>query len=510
MRAETRILDAAAAVRLIPDGATLAVSGFVGAGHPEHLTKALRERFDREGSPHGLTLVYAAGQGDGNSRGLNHLAAEGLLKRVVGGHWNLAPALGRLALENRIEAYNLPQGVISVLFREIAAGRPGVFTQVGLHTFIDPRQTGGRLNERTTESLVELVKLGGEEWMWYSAFPVNAALIRATRADRRGNLSMEDEGLIGEVLPIAQAARNHGGVVIAQVREVVDRICDPKAVRVPGLLVDAVVVAPEEDHQQTFSESFNPSYVGASADFDAAEGATPFSERLIIGRRALAELHSGNVVNLGIGLPEFVAVAAREAGRLSEITLTVESGPTGGSPASGLSFGCASDPEAIIDQPSQFDFYDGGGLDVAVLGALEVDEEGSVSVSQVNGRFAGVGGFVNISHCAKRLVFCFTLRAGGLRVATRHGKLQIDREGDHCKMVPHVHQVCFHGPTARSRGQDVLYVTERAVFRLAADGLELIELALGCDLQTQVLDQMGFRPVRISTNPMPVSCFLNT
>jgi len=509
LRANTRILDAAEAVRLIPDGSTIAVSGFVGAGHPEHLTKALRERFDREGSPSNLTLVYAAGQGDGKSRGLNHLAAEGLLKRVIGGHWNLAPSIGKLALENRIEAYNFPQGVLSVLFREIAAKRPGVFTRVGLHTFIDPRQLGGRLNQRTIENLVEVVELGGEEWLWYRAFPVHAALIRATRADHKGNLTMEDEGLIGEVLPIAQAARNHGGVVIAQVREVVDCGCDPKSVRVPGLLVDAVVVAPDEDHQQTFAEQFNPSYVGAGDDSNNAGLGAEFSERLIIGRRALAELRSGNVVNLGIGLPESVAAAAKETGRLEEFTLTVESGPTGGLPASGLSFGCARHPEAIIDQPAQFDFYDGGGLDVAVLGALEVDQEGNVNVSQTDGRFAGVGGFVNISQCAKRLVFCFTLRAGGLQVAVHNGRLQIDREGKHCKMVSRVRQVCFHGPTAHSRGQEVLYVTERAVFRLAAQGLAMIELAPGIDLQTQVLDQIEFLPASIVTNPMPASCFHN-
>ncbi len=506
MRARAQVVSAQEAVGQIPNGATVAVGGFVGAAHPEYLSCALEEHFLRAGTPRDLTLIYAAGQGDGKERGLCHLAHPGLLRRVIGGHWNLAPKLGQLALSGQIEAYNFPQGVISVLFREIAAKRPGVFTKVGLNTFVDPNHTGGRLNERTGEPLVERVVLRGEEWLWYRGLPIDVALLRGTRADRKGNVSMDGEGIVGEVLPIAQAAKNHGGIVIVQVEEVVECIADPKSVRVPGILVDYVVVADKAHHEQTFSEAFNPYYVKCQSEAVCLVPPS-FSERKIIGRRALQEIARGDIVNLGIGLPEAVAGVASEEGRLADFTLTVESGPIGGIPASGLSFGCSTCPEAIIDQPAQFDFYDGGGLDIAVLGAVEVDAQGSVNVSSFAGRFAGVGGFVNISQATRRVVFCCTFRAGGLRIAWEDGALKIVEEGRHCKFVRQVAQVCFHGPTALQRGQDVLYVTERAVFRLTPQGLELIEIAPGIAVQEQVLDLMEFRPQVVAPLTMPDSCF---
>lgn len=505
MRAKALITSADEAVAFIPSGATIVVGGFVGAGHPEMLTAALERRFLREGLPQDLTLYYCAGQGDRGDRGLNHLAHRGLLRRVVGGHWNLAPRLGVLALANEIEAYNFPQGVLCVLLREIAAKRPGIFTQVGLNTFIDPINGGGRLNERTTEPLIDRVELDGQIWLRYKSMPIHVGLIRATSADRQGNLTMEREGLIGEVLPIAQAAKNHGGIVIAQVEKIVDRIEDPKAVRVPGMLVDYLVVSGGEDHDQTFSEAFNPSYVMTGHD----TGAVPllgFSERRIIGTRALREVRPGDIVNLGIGLPETVAAVAAETGRLGEFTLTVESGPIGGVPASGLSFGCSHFPEAIIDQPSQFDYYDGGGLDLAVLGAVEIDAEGSVNVASFAGRFAGVGGFMNIAQSARRLVFCFSFRAGEIEVALDGGDLRIVREGKFPKFVASLGQVSFHGPSALARGQQILYVTERAVFELTPAGLRLIEVAPGIDLQREVLDQMGFTPAiaaNLKVMPLP-------
>jgi propionate CoA-transferase len=506
MRGAARVVSAEEAVAAIPSGATVAVAGFVGAGHPEALTAALERHFLRTQSPRDLTLLYAAGQGDRAQRGLNHLAHAGLVKRVVGGHWNLAPKLGKLALENQIEAYNFPQGVLCGLFREIAAKRPGVITKVGLNTFVDPRVAGGRLNARTTEPLVERLALDGEDWLRYRAFPIHAGLVRATSADRRGNLTMEREGLVGDVLPIAQAAKNHGGLVIAQVERLVDGISDPKAVRVPGVLVDYVVVAESLQHHQTFGDVFNPAFV------TAANGRTPlpplpFSERKIIGRRALREIQPGEIVNLGIGLPEAVASVAEETGRLQDFTLTVESGPIGGVPASGLSFGCSHYPEAVVDQPAQFDYYDGGGLDIAVLGASEVDAEGSVNVSAFAGRFAGVGGFVNIAQSARRLVFTCTFRAGDLQVAMDGGRLRIVREGAHVKFVKRVQQVCFHGPSALARGQQVKYVTERAVFELTADGLVLSELAPGI-AAADILPLMAFAPRVTAPRVMPAECFI--
>ncbi|MBI5799701.1 MAG: acyl CoA:acetate/3-ketoacid CoA transferase [Verrucomicrobia bacterium] len=507
MRAASRIVSAAEAAAAIPSGATVAVGGFVGAGHPEMLSSALERRFLENGSPRDLTLLYCAGQGDRAERGLNHLAHAGLLKRVIGGHWNLAPKLGRLALANEIEAYNLPQGVLCVLLREIAAKRPGVFTRIGMNTFIDPVNGGGRLNARTTEPLVERVSLDGKDWLRYRTFPVHVGLIRATTSDARGNLTLEREALIGEVLPIAQAARNHGGIVIAQVERVVERIADPKAVRVPGMLVDFIVVSGGAQHDQTFAEPFNEAYV-TSLGSDAAFQAMPFSERKIIARRVLREIRAGDIVNLGIGVPEAVATVAEETGRLAEFTLTLESGPVGGVPAGGLSFGCSAHPEAVVDQPSQFDFYDGGGLDIAVLGALEVDADGSVNVSAFgDGRFAGVGGFVNITQSAKRVVFACTFRADGLEVDAVDGAMRIKREGAKAKFVKRVAQVCFHGPSAVARGQQVLYVTERAVFELRVDGLHLLELAPGVDLIAEVLRQMDFVPHVTRPGLMPTKCF---
>ena len=504
MRAQAQIVSVEDAIAQIPDGATVAVGGFVGAAHPEALTSEIERQWLLRQAPRDLTLLYAAGQGDGKSRGLNHLAHEGLVRRVIGGHWNLAPRMGRLALENRIEAYNFPQGVISVLFREIAARRPGVFTRVGMNTFIDPNNGGGRLNARTIEPLVERVVLGGEEWLWYHAVPIHVGMVRGTRADRRGNISFEREGIIGEVLPIAQAAKNHGGIVIAQVEEIVNCISDPKSVRIPGLLVDYVVVSNPSQHEQTFAETFNPAYVSHENTVEPQH--FQWSERTVIGRRALCEIRRGDIANLGIGLPEMVAVAAREAGTFDDFTLTVESGPIGGVPASGLSFGCSAAPEAIIDQPSQFDFYDGGGLDIAVLGAVEIDEEGSVCVSCFGERFAGVGGFVNIASHARRVVFCSTFRASGLKVASDGASLRIVTEGQHCKFVPRVRQVCFHGPSALGQGQEVLYVTERAVFRLTPRGLQLEEIAPGISVES-VLAGMEFKPLVESVRAMPLSCF---
>ena len=506
MRGVARIVSAREAVAAIPSGATVAVGGFVGAGHPELLTAALEEHFMATGSPRDLTLLYAAGQGDRGDRGLNHLAHAGLIKRVVGGHWNLAPKLGRMALENQIEAYNFPQGVLCVLLREIAAKRAGVITQVGMNTFVDPLHGGGRLNARTTQPLVERIQLDGADWLRYRAFPVNVGFIRATSADSRGNLTLEREGIIGEVLPIAQAAKNHGGIVIAQVERLVDRIADPKAVRVPGILVDFVVVSEGRGHEQTFGEVFEEAYVTTGNGHEML-APLPFSERKIVGRRALREIAAGDIVNLGIGMPEAVAAVAAETGRLKDFTLTVESGPIGGVPASGLSFGCSRHPEAIVDQPSQFDYYDGGGLDVAVLGAVEVDAQGSVNVSSFAGRFAGVGGFVNIAQNAKRVIFCCTFRAGDLEVDVRDGALQIVREGRHAKFVKQLGMVCFHGPSAIARGQRVTFITERAVFELQAGGLTLTEIAPGVDVRSHVLDLMEFAPASVRPATMPAECF---
>lgn len=504
-----KLCTAEQAMAPIGDRVTVACGGFVGAAHPEALTAALKQRFLAEGHPRDLTVVYAAGQGDGKTRGLNHLAHDGLLRRVIGGHWGLCPALGRMALAGTIEAYNFPQGVVCQLFRDIAAHRPGCITHVGLGTFIDPAHGGGRLNDRTIDPLIERIELSGRTWLHYKAFPIDVALIRATAADPYGGLVMDDEAIIGEVLAIAQATRNSGGTVIAQVARLLDRPAPPKEVRVPGILVDRIVVADPADHPQTFGEDFNPDYCLPEGEpAHQFPPPMPADARRIIAFRACNEIPDGAVVNLGIGMPEGIARIAAERGHLDRFTLTVESGPIGGMPAGGLSFGASAHPKAVVDSPAQFDFYDGGGLDVAALGAGEVDAEGNVNVSSLGGRFVGVGGFVNIAQNARRVVFCGTLTTGGLEVATGDGKLRILREGTTRKFVHRVGQVSFSAATARARGQTVLYVTERAVFRLVDDGLELIEVAPGIDVERDILPCLDFRPRLGDVRPMATGCFL--
>ena len=508
-RCKPKLCSADDAVGLIENGKTIAVGGFVGAAHPEALTSALERRFLQTSSPRDLTLVYAAGQGDGKTRGLNHLAHERLIRRVVGGHWALAPALGRMAIEGKIEAYNFPQGVICQLFRDIAAGRPGCITHIGLDTYIDPKHAGGRLNERTPPGLVESIELGGQRWLWYKSIPLDAGLIRATAADPFGNLVMDDEVMIGEVLPIAQAVRNSGGIVIAQVKRLLDSPVRPQLVRVPGILIDRIVVADEDLHEQTFAERMNPDYCDP-CDHDGTRGPCaplPLDERRIIAARACDELPDRAIANLGIGMPEGIARIAAERNLLDCVTLTVESGPIGGMPAGGLSFGASVRPQAIIDQPSQFDFYDGRGLGFAALGAAQIDAEGNVNVSKFGPRVAGVGGFVNISQTARKLVFCGTFTAGDLQVAVEDGTLRIVKEGPVRKFVRSVEQISFSAARSRAVGQEVLYVTERAIFRLTPEGIELIEIAPGIDLETQVLGQMDFKPIIRNVRPMPKQAF---
>ena len=489
-----KFITADAAAALIGDRMTVGLVGG-GGGLMEASTvfAAIERRFLAMRHPADLTLVHALGIGDRKTMGLNRFAHEGMVRRVIGGHWVWSPRMQELARAEKIEAYVLPAGVIMQLYREIGAGRPGLVSPVGLGTFVDPRQDGGRMNTAAKASLVDVVRIDDKEWLRYKSFPIDVAIIRGTFADPQGNVSLIGEAANLDIHAIALAAHNSGGKVIAQVRHAVEAHSLPaRQVNVPGVLVDAVVVDP--DQRTGYDIAVDPALSGERRGIAPTEAPQPFGVRQIIARRAADELKEGAVVNYGYGVPDGVAKVVAQRGHGDRYWQSIEHGAYGGTLLEGSLFGYARNPSAIIDAPSQFDFYSGGGLDIAFLGFGQIDAVGNVNVSKLAGLPVGPGGFIDIAQNARKVVFCGTFETKGVRIATGDGRLAIDRHGDVRKLVGHVDQITFSGPQALRQGQEVVYVTERAVFRLTTDGVRLAEIAPGVDLARDVLDRMDFRP----------------
>jgi propionate CoA-transferase len=503
-----KIVSAKAAIEIVQDGDVIATSGYGGHGVPEELLVALEKRFLESGSPRDLTIVHSTGQGDTKERGLNHLAHIGLVKRIIGGYYGLSPKLTQLAVENDVEAYNFPEGCILQLYRDIAAGKPGTFSKVGLGTYVDPRVEGGRMNDITKEELIEVMSLGGEDWLFYRAFPIHVAFLRGTTADTDGNISVEREALVLEDLNLAMAARNSGGYVICQVERIAQAgSLSSRSIRIPGMMVDCVVVGEPENHMQNYSTSYNPAFSGEIRVPPQAVEPMALDERKVIARRCAAELRANSVINLGIGMPEGIGAVCGEERIYQYVTLTADVGIVGGVPMKGLNFGAATNAEALVDHTTAFDFIDGGGIDIAFLGMAQADQYGNVNSSKFGKRITGCGGFINISQNSRKVVFVGTFRAGGLAVALENGVLQIRQEGKTKKFVKEVEQITFCGKVALERRQPVLFVTERCVMGLTPEGLEVLEIAPGIDLERDILPGLEFEPIVKQPKLMDVRLF---
>ena len=513
VRRSDLVLSPAEAAELVRDGQTLAVGGSGSLLQvPETLLAALGARHGARRSPSDLTVVHVMGLGDHTGRGVDHIAREGLVRRIIGSHFVLSPREQDFIAQGRVEAFGLPAGTISLLYREIAGGRPGLFTDIGIGTYVDPRVGGGRMNARTTGALAEVTTIRNREWLFYPSFPIDVAFLRGSSADADGYVSMEDEAATSDNLAIAQAVHNSGGLVVVEVKRLVSRgELAATDVVVPAALVDHVVIT-DYPHQTPITD-FEPARTGR-AHRPVEVPPLQLDHRKLVARRAVHELEAGQLVNLGVGMANGMSYVALEEGVLDHVTLTVEQGIFGGLPGIGLDSGTALNPAAIVDMPSQFDLYDGGALDLAGLAFAQVDGNGDVNVAHVGGVPIGPGGFIDISQKARVVVFCGTFRGGGLRTSVRpstvdeDGELRIVTEGRYPKFVGRVDAVCFNADRARRTGQRVVYVTERAVFRLVEDGIELVEYAPGIDLDRDVLDHLPFTPVIREPRPMARRLFV--
>jgi propionate CoA-transferase len=498
----------------IPNGSTIALVGFGGMGQCDKILKAIGECYQITGKPNNLTVFHTAGQSD-KSNGIEHIAEEGLITRVIGGHWGLAPKISRLIEENKIECHCWPQGQLTHLLRAMANKLPGQISPIGLGTFVDPRIEGGKINKKSKdkEDLIQVISINHKDFLLYPSIPFDYVFIRGTSIDESGNITTEEEPLKLEILSAAHAAKAYGGKVIAQVKYLANKQSfHPKDVVVPGYLIDGFVLVedPETEHRQVPSTVYSPIFSGNVRTPASSIGTLPMNIRKIIGRRAVQELTPSSVVNLGIGIPgDVIGPIINEEGLKHDITLTLESGIIGGIPLGANEFGIARNADAILDHEYLFDYYHGAGIDITFMGAAEVDQSGNVNVSKFGTRTVGCGGFIDITQSAKKVIFCTTFTGGGLEVCIENGKISIFREGNIKKFTNQVQQITFSGKYAAEHSKDVMYVTERAVFLLTNEGLILTEIAPGVDLEKDILNQMEFYPIISSDlKEMDIKIFL--
>lgn len=500
------VLTPAQAAALVPDGATISVSSSSGLGCPDAVLRGLGERFRQEARPANLTSVHPIAAGDMYGvDGIDHLAQPGMLKRVIAGSYPSGPSsresphIWQMIHNNEVEAYNIPSGILYHMHREAAARRPGVLTQVGMDTYLDPLLEGGRMNERTVDPIVERVEFDGQVWLYFRSLHPNVAIIRGTSADTRGNISFEEEGAFLGAYDQALAAHNAGGIVIAQVKRVVETgSLDAQMVRVPGVLVDYLVI--DEEQMQTTQTRNDPAISGRVRVPASQFETVPWNIQKVIARRAAMELGEGEAVNLGFGISALVPRILLEEGMDESVTWAIEQGAVGGMPLLGFQFGCAANAQSIIPSPDQFTYFQGGGFDRTLLSFLQIDREGNVNVSRLAARphvTAGVGGFVDITAYARNIVFSGTFTTGGAKLQIEGGKLRIEKEGKVHKLVEKVEQISFSGLRARRQGQNVVVVTERAVLQLGPEGWIVTEVAPGIDLEQDLHKQVDF-PLTIS------------
>ena len=496
----TKIISFTDAASLIRDNAVVTVCGSSGLSCPDRMLAAIGERYAQQGHPQQLTTIHPIAAGDMYGiKGIDHLTEPGLLKRVVAGSYPSGPSslpspkIWEMIINNEIEAYNLPSGIIIDMHREVAARRPGVLSKVGLDTFVDPRLQGGKMNAATQEELVKRVEFAGEEWLHYQNVAPDVAIVRATTADERGNLSMEQEGAYIGAYDQALATRNNGGIVIAQVKRITTAHSIPtKQVYIPSNLVDYIVVDPAQ--KQATETVYDPAISGELRQPLSHFQTIAWGADKVIARRAALELKQGNAVNLGFGISAFVPGILLEEGLHDAVTWVIEQGLVGGIPLTGFVFGCSANAEAMVSSSQQFTYFQGGGFDCTLLSFMEVDQDGNVNVSRLAAKphvTAGCGGFIDIVTHARKIVFSGYFTAGGLKLDIADGRLNIIQEGRFAKFVPAVEHVTFSGQRSRKQNQDVSYITERCVIKLLPQGLTVTEIAPGVDLERDVLGQAG-------------------